>query len=219
MFTTVVCSLSGVLWHDQPVRERVLQELLLQENLSPRRRHPWYLGGSDRAFLRQVWDSYGRSLTDDYLTHLVQRFQQQYFQAMQALPQLPWRPDALAFLQQAQQRGHHLGWQTDCLPVLGLVQQIGIWGFHIPHDQALTDPDRTLVVESSRQGLLQAKARGAWVLGVASQMPFHWVQRHAHWVVDTLADWDWTRLPGPRAPAVPPAPAAADAETRTELPR
>ncbi|MCS6783455.1 MAG: hypothetical protein RMI89_08030 [Gloeomargarita sp. SKYBB_i_bin120] len=220
MFTTIVCALSGVLWQDQPLRETVLQELLLRENIAPRRRHPWYQGGSDRDFLRQLWDSYGRSVSDSYLTQLVQRFHQQYTQALTRLSALPWHPDALAFLQQAQERGYRLGCQTECADIGILGDAAGWFHFYVADYRDLADPEHTLVVESTRNGLLQARASGAWVLGVARQMPYHWVQRYSHWAIDTLADWDWARIPpAPRAPAVSPAPAATDAETRTEPPR
>ncbi len=194
--TTVVCPLSGVLFRDQTLREKILQELLIRENIAPRKRHPWYRGGSDREFLGHVWQSYRRSVSDDYLAQLVQNYHTHYQQALGALPELPWYPDTPVFLQQAQDHGYKLGLQTEQNWQALLGGQLPI-EFEIEDYGGLVDPEHTLVAESTQLSIQRARAVGAWVIGVAQQMPYHWVQRHSHWAVDTLAAWDWERLSPP----------------------
>lgn len=196
--TTVVCPLSGVLLRDQPLREKVLQELLIRENIAPRQRHPWYRGGSDREFLAYIWQSYRRSVSDDYLNPLVQKYQTEYERALGALAALPWYGATQAFLSQARADGCHLGLQTESNSpefIQFLKSQSGIaWDFTISDYRHGFDPGTTLVIESTLLGIQQARAVGAKVLGVAHQLPYHWIQRHADGAVDTLADWDWERL-------------------------
>ena len=194
--TTVVCPLSGVLLRDQALREQILQELLIRENIAPRKRHPWYRGGADREFLQDVWQSYRRSVSDDYLTQLVQHYHSQYRQALGSLPNLPWYEETPAFLQQIRDHGYQFGLQTeqkgeDLLPLLqGHILQ----DFTVADYGDVAEPEATLVFDSTRLGIQRARAVGCWVVGVAQQMPYHWVQRHAHWAVDHLGEWDWHAL-------------------------
>lgn len=191
--TTVVCPLSGVLFRDQTLREKVLQELLIRENIAPRKRHPWHRGGSDREFLGHVWQSYRRSVSDDYLAQLVQNYHTHYQQALGALPDLPCYAETQIFLQQAQDYGYTLGLQTaqNGQEFMKLINSKISWGFIVADYSDLVNPEMTLVLESTLLGIQRAKATGCWVVGVAQQMPYHWVQRHSHWAVDTLAAWDW----------------------------
>jgi hypothetical protein len=184
------------LFRDQTLREKILQELLIRENIAPRKRHPWYRGGSDREFLRYIWQSYRRSVSDDYLAQLVQNYHTQYQRALGALPDLPWYEQTQVFLEQASGYGYKLGLKTDenTQELIDLLKHQVSWSFTIADYGDLLDPGATLVLESTLLGMQRAKAAGAWVLGVAQQMPYHWVQRHAHWAVDSLAEWDWERV-------------------------
>jgi hypothetical protein len=203
--TTVVCALSGVLWRDQPLREQVLQELLLRENIAPRKRHPWYRGGTDREFLAWIWQSYRRSLSEDYLTQLVRTYRTHYQQAVMAIPDPPWYDHAQTFVQQVREHGYPLGLYTEPRG-----QAWWQWlSAHLPQSFAVTDycdvtcPQTTLVFESTMLGIQRAKAAGCWVVGVAQQIPYHWIHRHAHWAIDSLAEWDWHAL----KPEIAPTPA------------
>ncbi|WP_157776194.1 hypothetical protein [Gloeomargarita lithophora] len=194
--TTVVCPLSGVLLRDQPLRENILQELLLAENIAPRQQHSWYRGGSDREFLREIWHSYRRSVSEHYLTQLTQKYHTQCQQKLTHISPLPWYPTTQAFLQQAQEQGYQLGLQTEQngQELLNLMNAEIPWSFSVTDYGDLADPEATLVLESTLLGIQRARAVGSWVVGVAQQMPYHWVQRHAHWAVDSLAEWDWEQF-------------------------
>ena len=200
--TTVVCALSGVLWRDQPIREQVLQELLIRENIAPRQRHPWYRGGTDREFLAAIWHSYCRSVSEDYLTHLVQTYRTQYQRTLLAQPEPPWYDHARPFWDSLRTSGYRCGIHTE--------QPGQTWwewlNRHLAPDLRvsdygdLADPQTTLVFESTLLGNQRAKAAGCWVVGVAHQLPYHWLHRQAHWAIDTLAEWEWSAL----TPAVAP---------------
>ncbi|MEN9217616.1 MAG: hypothetical protein Q6J33_01260 [Gloeomargarita sp. DG_2_bins_126] len=191
--TTVVCPLSGGLFDDQTLREQVLQELLISENIAPRRRHPWYRGGTDREFLSMIWQSYRRSLSEAYLTQLVQQYHRRYEQSLKSLPELPWDRATQTFLQQAGAYGYQIGLCTEHNWSAFLAAPLPIQ-FGVADYAALPDPQTTLVIETTQRGIQRARAVGSWVIGVAQQMPYHWMQRHAHWAVDTLAEWDWQWL-------------------------
>ncbi|MEN9215795.1 MAG: hypothetical protein Q6K90_00575 [Gloeomargarita sp. HHBFW_bins_162] len=191
-FTTVVCPLSGGLLRDQPLREQVLQELLISENIAPRRRHPWYRGGTDREFLQYIWQTYRRSVSEEYLTQLIHKYHRQYEQKLLTLPKLPWYWETQNFLQKAHDEGYKIGLKTE-------QNWSAFWDSSFPVDFGVADyrdlvhPEQTLVVESTQLGIQRARAVGCWVIGVAHQMPYHWIQRYAHWAVDTLADWEWEK--------------------------
>jgi beta-phosphoglucomutase len=90
----VLFDFNGVIIHDEPIHDRLLQELLIDSNLCPKPEEfrQFCLGRSDRACISDLFSARGRVLSDALLDQLVARKAATYRQTLSELEQLPIYP-------------------------------------------------------------------------------------------------------------------------------
>jgi len=102
----VLFDFNGVIINDEPLHEKLLEAVLLEENLrfNAEEIQQYSLGRSDRACLKDLCNLRGRILTEAALDSLIQRKAQAYRREIEALETLPIYAgvtDAIARLQAA----------------------------------------------------------------------------------------------------------------------
>lgn len=87
----VLFDFNGVIINDEPIHEKLIDELLLSENLRPKAGEFWQvcLGRSDRACIKDLFANRGRVITDEYLAELIARKAQAYRQEIETLEKMP----------------------------------------------------------------------------------------------------------------------------------
>lgn len=90
----VLFDFNGVIINDESIHERLIEQLLLEENLTlkPGEYRKVCLGRSDRACLQDLLASRGRVVNDTYLTQLLNRKAQAYALELQKIEKLPLYP-------------------------------------------------------------------------------------------------------------------------------
>ncbi|MDX2240547.1 MAG: HAD family phosphatase [Leptolyngbyaceae cyanobacterium bins.302] len=91
MLKAVLFDFNGVIINDEPIHEKLIDQLLIEENLRPKpgEFRQICLGRSDRACIRELFGNRGRVLTDPMLDGLVVRKSKAYRQELEALEQIP----------------------------------------------------------------------------------------------------------------------------------
>ncbi|WP_016951017.1 HAD family phosphatase [Anabaena sp. PCC 7108] len=104
----VLFDFNGVIIKDEPIHLKLIDEILVQENLQPQKVHELQasLGRSDRACFQDLLKNRGRVITEEYLIQLLTRKAQAYVLELEKLEKLPLYPgiDDLIF----QVRSHNL---------------------------------------------------------------------------------------------------------------
>ncbi|MBW4542764.1 MAG: HAD family phosphatase [Myxacorys chilensis ATA2-1-KO14] len=87
----ILFDFNGVIINDEPLHERLVEQLLIEENLRPKAGEfrEFCLGRSDRACLRDLLTHRGRVVTDDYLETLIARKSRAYVEQLGAIEKLP----------------------------------------------------------------------------------------------------------------------------------
>lgn len=87
----VLFDFNGVIVKDEPIHLKLIDEILVQENLQPQKLHERQhcLGRSDRACFQDLLKNRGRVATEEYLMELLQRKAQAYVQELEKLEKLP----------------------------------------------------------------------------------------------------------------------------------
>ncbi|MBD3882486.1 HAD family phosphatase [Phormidium tenue FACHB-886] len=87
----VLFDFNGVIINDEPLHQKLIEDLLLAENLRPKPEEyrQICLGRSDRACLRDLFERRGRILSEEQLTKLIERKSQAYQQQLAQLEKLP----------------------------------------------------------------------------------------------------------------------------------
>ncbi|MBO9998117.1 MAG: HAD family phosphatase [Cyanobacteria bacterium SID2] len=87
----VVFDFNGIIINDESIHEKLILELLLEENLRPDRSEfqRVCLGRSDRVCLQEILENRGRYVTEEYLSSLMQRKAQAYQRELERLEKLP----------------------------------------------------------------------------------------------------------------------------------
>ncbi|KAM3095821.1 HAD family hydrolase [Phormidesmis sp. 146-12] len=90
----VLFDFNGVIINDEPLHEKLIEQILVEENLRPRpgEFREICLGRSDRACLTDLLASRGRVVTEEYLNQLIARKAKAYLQQIAALEKLPTYP-------------------------------------------------------------------------------------------------------------------------------
>lgn len=91
MLKAVLFDFNGVIINDEPLHEKLLAQILVEENLkaNPDEFREVCLGRSDRSCLKDLLLRRGRVVSDDYLTKLVARKSSFYQQQLEALEEVP----------------------------------------------------------------------------------------------------------------------------------
>lgn len=87
----VLFDFNGVLINDEPLHQKLIEQLLIEENLRPNPDDFWRycIGRSDRACLTDLLASRGRVVTDKYLETLIARKSRAYSEQLETLEALP----------------------------------------------------------------------------------------------------------------------------------
>ncbi|HEY9894181.1 MAG TPA: HAD family phosphatase [Candidatus Sericytochromatia bacterium] len=95
MLKAVLFDFNGIIINDEPLHEKLIDELLLEENLRPQpgEFRQFCLGRSDRACLIDLLQHRGRVATEEYASKLIARKSAAYQSAIENLETLPIYPD------------------------------------------------------------------------------------------------------------------------------
>lgn len=224
-FKAVLFDFNGVIINDEAIHEKLLARLLIEENLRPRPSEfrEICLGRSDRVCIKDLLNSRGRVVTDDYLDNLIARKADWYRQELGAIADLPIYPgvaDLVFHLRSAQvklavvsgalrseielvlERAH----LTDAFSVIvsgddGNRSKPDPYGYLLAIERLNQQypslnlhPWECLAIEDTFAGIEAAKRAGVPVAGVANSYPFHMLQRCANWAVDYLTDLELDRI-------------------------
>ncbi|MDX2212784.1 MAG: HAD family phosphatase [Oculatellaceae cyanobacterium bins.114] len=94
MLKAVLFDFNGIIINDEPLHQKLIDQLLIEENLRPKPEEYWQtcVGRSDRACLTDLLTQRGRVVTDKYLNDLIARKSRAYQQQLQAIDKLPIYP-------------------------------------------------------------------------------------------------------------------------------
>jgi beta-phosphoglucomutase len=100
MLKAVLFDFNGVIINDEPLHARLIDQILLEENLRPKPEDYWQfcVGRSDRACFTDLLTSRGRMVTDKYLDDLIARKSRAYQQQLAAIEKLPIYPGLADFI-------------------------------------------------------------------------------------------------------------------------
>lgn len=219
----VLFDFNGVIINDEPLHQKLIEQLLIEENLRPNPQDFWQfcIGRSDRACLADLLTSRGRSVTDKYLNELVARKSRAYVQQLESIEKLPIYPgvaDLIYHLKAAQipmaiVSGANRAEVELVLDRADLSSAFSLSvcgddiacskpdpeGYKLAIDRLSPfipnlQPNECLAIEDSFAGLAAAKAAKIPVVGVANTYPFHMMQRLSNWTVDYLSDLELDRV-------------------------
>jgi beta-phosphoglucomutase len=113
----VLFDFNGVIINDMPIHEKLITQLLIEENLTLKGReyHKFGLGQSDRTFLRDFLSSRGRVVKEDYITQLLVKKAQRYAQELEKLEKLPFYQGLDDLIFQLRSKGLKIGLITDAI--------------------------------------------------------------------------------------------------------
>jgi beta-phosphoglucomutase len=221
----ILFDFNGVIINDESIHHQALEEILLSENLSLPGKELWKMsvGRSDRACLREILNSRGRFVNDEYLDKLVVKKASIYRQKLQQLVTLPIYPEVVQFIEKMHASSYKLAVVTGSVrseAELVLKQaeidryfETVITGDDInaskpdPEGYLLAvkmlnklNPDLNLLpaeclaIEDTFAGIQSAKSAGIQVVAIANTYPFHMLQRRANWTIDAFADLELDRV-------------------------
>ncbi|MDY6802301.1 MAG: HAD family phosphatase [Cyanobacteriota bacterium] len=87
----VLFDFNGIIINDEPVHEKLTEQLLIEENLlvKPGEFRQFCLGRSDRACLKDILKERGRYVAEGYIDQLIQRKAEAYLRELEALEEFP----------------------------------------------------------------------------------------------------------------------------------
>ena len=96
----VLFDFNGVIVNDEPIHEKLIDQLMLDENLQLKRGEfrEVCLGRSDRACITALLERRGRFLTETYLDRLLRRKAEAYKAQIDTLEKLPIYPGLAEFI-------------------------------------------------------------------------------------------------------------------------
>ncbi len=223
MLKAVLFDFNGVIINDEPLHDKLLEQVLIEENLRPKpgEFRELCLGRSDRACIQELLERRGRVVSPAYLNELVARKAQAYVQAISALEKLPLYTgieDLMFKLPQCKFAIVSGALRTEIELVLERANLRSRFSVIVSGDDLTTskpEPDgyllaierlnqefpdlrltasECLAIEDTFAGIQAAKAAKIPVVGVANSYPFHMLQRCANWTVDYLIDLEIDRL-------------------------
>ncbi len=90
----VLFDFNGVIINDEPLHQKLIEQLLIEENLRPKPEEfrEICLGRSDRACLTELLARRGRVVSEEYLSGLIARKAQAYAQQLAQIEKIPSYP-------------------------------------------------------------------------------------------------------------------------------
>ncbi len=223
MLKAVLFDFNGIIINDEPLHEKLIEQLLIEENLraKPSEFRELCLGRSDRACLRDILEARGRRVSDEYLDSLILRKSRAYQQELNALEKLPLYSgieDVIFKLPMCKFAIVSGALRSEIEFVLSSANLKQHFSVLVSGDDLKTSkpapegyllaierlneafPDlkltaaNCLAIEDTFAGIQAAKAARISVVGVANTYPFHMLQRCANWTVDYLNDLEFDRV-------------------------
>jgi beta-phosphoglucomutase len=113
----VLFDFNSVIINDNSIHEKLITQLLLEENLTIKRGEyqQFGLGQTKRTFLRDFLNARGRAVKEDYITQLLLRKAQRYAQELEKLEQLPFYQGLDDLIFQLRSKGLKFGLVTDAI--------------------------------------------------------------------------------------------------------
>jgi beta-phosphoglucomutase len=107
----VLFDFNGVIINDERIHQRLIDEILIAENLQPLRdkESQAFLGRSDRACFQELLHNRGRVVSEEYLTQLLNCKAQNYILELEKLEKLPLYPGLDDLIFQLRSRNLKLG--------------------------------------------------------------------------------------------------------------
>lgn len=111
MLKAILFDFNGVIINDEPLHEKLLSQILVEENLRPKPEEFWEVcvGRSDRACITELFSRRGRVLTEQQLTDLIARKSEYYRRQLEELEKLPSYPGIEDLIFQARSAQLKLG--------------------------------------------------------------------------------------------------------------
>jgi beta-phosphoglucomutase len=221
----VLFDFNGVIINDEPLHQRLIEQLLIEENLTlkPGEYEKVCLGRSDRSCLRDLLNSRGRVVKEDYLTQLLKKKAEGYTLEIEKIEKLPLYPGLEDLISQVLKLNFKLGLVSGAIRreielVLERSNLAEYFKVIVAGDDITTskpEPDgyllalerlnqeypdlnlqasECLVIEDTLAGIEAAKRAGMQVVGIANTYPFHMMQRQANWAVDYLIELELERV-------------------------
>lgn len=221
----VLFDFNGVIINDEPIHKQLVEQILIEESLTlkPGEYEQVCLGRSDRACLRDILNSRGRVVKEDYLTKIIQRKAVAYAAEFEKLEKLPLFPGLEDLIFQVRSRNLKLGVVSGAVRseielVLNRANLIDYFHVIVGGDEITTSkpepdgyllavqrlnqvfpelhllPKECLAIEDTPAGIQAGKRARMQVVGVAHTYPFHMMQRLSNWAVDYLTDLELERV-------------------------
>ena len=113
----VLFDFNGVIINDKPIHEKLITQLLIEENLTLKggEYQKFGLGQSSRTFLRDFLSARGRVVKEDYITQLLLRKAQRYAQELEHLEKLPFYQGLDDLIFQLRSKDLKIGLVTDAI--------------------------------------------------------------------------------------------------------
>jgi beta-phosphoglucomutase len=113
----VLFDFNGVIIKDEPIHLKLIDEILVEENLQPQRvqERQASLGRSDRTCFQDLLKNRGRVVTEEYLIQLLNRKAQAYVLELEKLEKLPLYPGIDDLIFQVRSQNLKLGLVSDAL--------------------------------------------------------------------------------------------------------
>jgi beta-phosphoglucomutase len=111
----VLFDFNGVIINDEPIHKRLVEEILIGENVTNLRKGEFEqacLGRSDRICLRELLNNRGRILTEDSLNKIILKKAELYLKELDKLEKLPLFPGIDDIIFQIRAKGLKLGLVT-----------------------------------------------------------------------------------------------------------
>ena len=226
MLKAILFDFNGVVINDESIHREITNDLIVGENLRPISALEYYqfcLGKSDRVCLRELLSYRGRTITEDYLTRLIQKKAQLYRAKIERLDILPLYPGIRKLLDQIQLHRLAIGLVTgairsEVINILERAELLTYFSIIVAGDDIATskpqpdgylsaleqlnrldstlqlEPSQCLAIEDTPVGIQAAKQAGMSVVGVAHTYPYHFMQRQANWAIDHLSELDLDRI-------------------------
>jgi HAD superfamily hydrolase (TIGR01509 family) len=100
MLKAILFDFNGVIINDEPIHEKLICQLLVEENLRPQpgEFRQFCLGCSDRACLSSLLSNRGRTVNENYLDTLIARKAKMYQRELESMEKLPMYPGLEDFI-------------------------------------------------------------------------------------------------------------------------
>lgn len=223
MLKAVLFDFNGVIINDEPLHEKLIEQVLIEENLRPRSGEfrELCLGRSDRVGIQALLERRGRVVSETYLDELVVRKATAYREQILSLEKLPLysgiedvmfklpnckfaivsgslRSAIELVLEKANLRSRfQVIVSGDDLTVSKPEPDgylLAIERLNQTFPELQLTAADCLAIEDTFAGIQAAKAANIPVVGVANSYPFHMLQRCANWTVDYLTDLEFDRI-------------------------